>query len=196
MTSGVKGYDKGVNLEQLLALPFEEGVGLITQDVAHPHHPVAMSVVPPTWVARANGRGMLEFNGLSNYLKCLNAESADLNFTSGDYSIVSWINWVDTGSSEIIIGRYDLNVDGWELYLWNNVLQLRHNHVTFCPVDQVPCPPGFPRTGAYSYNWTPGVWWLMGVSRSGISARMYRNGQSLVVGASTGGLYADRCALF
>ena len=182
MVSGVKGYDKAINRNQLLALPFEEATGLVTQDVAKPHHPIDMSVVPPTWVALANDRGMLEFNGASNYLECAAASCADLDFITGDYSIAGWINWIDTTNSEIIIGRYGVSLDGWELYLWRtppNYLTLRHHHVSYCPSP--PCPPGNPRTGCYSVGWLPGQWWFMGVTRSGAYPKMFRNGEALEV---------------
>ena len=181
MVAGIKGYDKTINLEQLMALPFEEGTGLITQDVAKPHHPIIMSVVPPTWVALANDRGMLSFNGAANYLYSLAADTADLNFTSGDYSIAGWINWSVSALSQIVIGRYGVDLDGWELYLtdWLGVsLTLRHHHGSLAPV----------RTGCYSVEWTPDIWCFMGVTRAGAYPKMYRNGRPVGVTYDVGGL--------
>jgi len=201
MALGIKGYDKAIGLDQVLALPFEEGVGVVTQDVANPHHPMTMSVVPPTWVALANDRGMLEFNGLSNYLECPAADSGDLDFTTGDYSLAVWINWVSPGiaQSEILVARYEVNFTGWEPYLTEMAgpiyyLTLRHHHASFCPAYNAPCPPGNTRTGCYSVGWTPGIWCLLGITRSGAYPKHFRNGQSLEVGFDALGLHdPDPC---
>lgn len=193
------GFDKiRVHDGLLLGLPFREATGTVTRDVAKPHHGPVTLIGTPTWASlAANDLGILSFNGVTDYLECAAALTADLNFTSGDYSIVSWINWIDTGSSVMVMGRYGVDLDGWEVYFYagaQDFLQLRHHHASFCPPDQVPCPPGFPRTGAYSGGWTPGSWYLMGITRSGAYPRMYRNAQALTVGYSTGGVYdPDTC---
>ena len=166
----VSHYDSiSYNENVLLDLPFMEATGTVTRDIAKPHHLVSL-VNAPTWSTLGSGLGVLTFNGTNEYAQCLNADSADMEFTSGDYSIAGWINWTDTATSEIIIGRYELSVGGWELYLYNNAgtyyLTLRHHHAGG----------GTARTGANSTGWTPGSWVHFGVSRSGTSAQFYRNG--------------------
>lgn len=172
-------YDNLVwNREMLLDLPFREGQGIVTRDVAKPHHPITL-VNTPTWTALDSGKMTLDFDYASDeYLKCLAALCADLDFTSGDYSIGGWLNW--SGSqSHMVLARYELDVSGWELYFYNNILSLRHNHAAGTP----------DRTSAWSDGWTPNTWWFFVVSRSGAVATMYRNDEApLTVTHSVGGL--------
>lgn len=171
----------------LLDLPVREGVGTITKDLAKPHHPVSL-VGAPTWATLPTGLGVLSLNGVNQYLECLAADCADLDFTASDYSIGCWINWTDTGTSEIIVGRYRLDVSGWEIYLTNSgaafYLTERHHHAGGPSV----------RTACYSAGWTPGTTWFMGISRvAGGEGLHYRNGVPLTM--TTGGLLdPETCA--
>jgi len=180
-----KGYDKTINEGLLLALPFYEATGIITQDVAKPHHPVALHGFP-SWTPIASGMGVLEFNGTTDYLDSLAADTVDLDFITGDYSIVGWINYQTIAQSQIVIGRYGVDLDGWEVYLYsiNNTLNLRHHHASLAPT----------RTGCYSTGWTTGDWHLFGISRSGNYPLMYRNGEEIEVTYDVGGLQdPDAC---
>ena len=164
-------YDSlSYNRRMLLDLPFREGIGVVTQDVAKPHHPITM-VNTPTWNALGSGKMAINLNGTNEYLQCLSASCTDLDFTSGDYSIGGWINWTINEFSQIVIARYELSVDGWEVYLTNdgalNYLTLRHHHTAGATT----------RTAANSLGWTPGTLWHFGMSRSGTSALFYRNGE-------------------
>lgn len=180
------GYDKlSLDHEILLDLPFREGTGIITRDIAKPHHQDVDLVGVPTWVSLANGLGVLDFNGAGDYLECATAATADLDFTTSDYSIGGWINWASGNVSQIIIGRYFLDNNGWEIYLteWLGIFSLtnRHHH-SGTVVD------GHPRTAFNSQGWTQGTWHFMGISRSGNVAEHYRNGMDLATTFSTGGL--------
>ena len=164
-------YDNiSYNRRMLLDLPFREGIGIVTQDVAKPHHPITM-VNTPTWAALDSGKMTINLNGTNEYLQCLSASCTDLDFTSGDFSIGGWLNWTVDEFSQIVIARYELSVSGWELYLYNsgatNLLTLRLHHAAGATT----------RTGAYSDGWTPGTLWHFGVTRSGTSALFYRNGE-------------------
>ena len=175
-------YDKlGINEDIILDLPFREGVGAITRDVAKPHHPVTL-VGAPTWNSLGTGLMTLTLDGLTQYLQCLAGQSADLDFTSEDYSLGGWINWTVLEYSQIVIGRYFLDNNGWELYLTQAdsvyYLTLRHHHAAGASV----------RTACYSVGWTPGTPWLFGVSRSGNTAIHYRNGVAVETTHSEGGL--------
>ena len=114
------GFDKMTsNHELLMSLPFREGTGAITQDWAKPTREVDL-INAPTWTPIASGLPVMAFNGVDQYLECDTLETADLDFTIEDYSLVGWVNWTDTASSEIIIARYELdetgvNPCGWEL---------------------------------------------------------------------------------
>jgi len=170
--------DIDVNEDILLDLPFREGTGAITQDVAKPHHSVDL-IGAPTWTPLASNLMTLNMDGATQYLECQGADSADLDFTTHSYSIWGWLNWTVDDFSQIVIGRYELDQSGWELYLTQgaggNYLSLRHHH-------------GGTRTAAYSLGWTPGVDWFFGVVRFGTGVFMIRNGVAVTVTTSVGGL--------
>ncbi len=168
------------NIEALLDLPFREGVGTVTHDVARPHHPVAL-LNTPTWAWLASGLGAMAFNGTNEHLRSLGADTADLDFADGDYSIGLWF-YDDSGcgdDSEELINRFLLNNNGWELYLYTNqILTLRHHHAAGATT----------RTACYSEGWAPDVWNCVGISRSGATAQFYRNGEPVDTTCSVGGM--------
>ncbi len=167
----------------LLDIPFREGSGTITHDVAKPHHTMSL-INTPTWTAISSGLVVLDLNGSNEYLQEETLGStADLDFTSGDYSLSAWVNWTDTSSTYIIMGRYELSVSGWEFYITSTgtgtgTITLRHNHATEIT----------PRTACYSTGWTAGTWQHIGVSRDGLTAQHYRNGVAVTTTHSVGGL--------
>lgn len=116
--------------------------------------------------------------GQGVYLDCAAANCVDLDFIAGDYSLGIWFCWETTGASQIIIGRYEVDVSGWELYLWRAIgpidyLTLRHHHAATLVA-------GNPRSACYSVGWTPDTWWFMGVSRTGGGEGLfYRNGVAI-----------------
>ncbi|GAG58557.1 unnamed protein product [marine sediment metagenome] len=169
-------YDSiSYNQEMLLDLPLREGIGTITQDVAKPHHPITL-MNTPTWTQLANGLVVLTLNGTNEYLQCLNADCVDLEFTTGDYSLWGWINWSSGDDSQIVIGRYAVDIGGWELYLYddpNYYLTLRHHHAGGTAL----------RSGCYSGGWTQNTWYFVLVTRHGSTAQFYR-------GTPTGNLQA------
>ena len=177
-----KGYDKAINNDLLLALPFHEASGLITQDVAKPHHPVTLRGTIPSWATIASGLGMLNFNGAGDYLDSPAADTADLDFTTDDYSIAVWEYHEWTAQSQIVIARYAVDLDGWELYFWDtgpiNYLTLRHHHGSLAT----------DRTGCGSIGWDNNTWHLIGISRSGAYPLHYRNGMGVEVTYDVGGL--------
>lgn len=173
-----------INHSLLLGLPFREGAGVITHDEAKPvrlltqHVPGGGSFV---WGNLATGCPYLQFVAVGVgandgvYLDCLAADTGDLNFISGDYSIGGWFNWDSTGGeSEYIIGRGVVETDGWDMYLnisahlpTGNTLSQRHAHATGGA--------GNLKSECYSEGWTPGIWWFFGMSRSGLYPLHYRN---------------------
>jgi len=165
--------DLAIYESMLLDLPFREGVGTITKDVAKPHHPVTL-VNTPTWTTSSSGLTVLALNGTNEYLQCLNASSADLGFTTGDYSIGGWFYWQTGDDSQIIAGRYQLNVGGWEIYTYddaNAYLTLRHHHAGGSAL----------RSACYSGGWVKDTWHFLGISRTGGgNAIFYRNGMALI----------------
>ena len=180
----VKGYDKiDLNYGVLLDLPFNEGSGIITRDIAKPHHQEVSLVGPPAWgkVALSN-TNVLVLNGATDYLECPAIDTVDLDFTSEDYSIGVWINWTSLGgvTSSYIIGRGAVENDGWDTYLnlsgGLNTLSQRHAHVSGGG--------GNLKSECFSTGWTPGIWWFFGMSRSGLYTPHYRNGVALTMSYS------------
>lgn len=174
------GYDKlSLDHNLLFDLPFREGIGAITQDIAKPHHPVTL-VNTPTWATLASNLGVLELDGATEYLQSLAADTVDLDFIATDYSIGCWFNWEVSEDDQHIIGRYRVDLDGWEVYLYqpNETLTLRHHHSLGATL----------RTACYSFGWTQNVWHFIGISRSGDNALHYRNGMSVPSTVSLGGL--------
>ena len=167
------GYDKfSLDHGLLLDLPFREVAGFVTRDIAKPHHQDVALQGFAGWLLLANGLGVMAFNGLMDYLDCPAAATGDLDFTTGDYSIAVWMYHTASAQSDIIIGRYGVDLDGWELYIGPTVprtIDLRHHHSSL-PED---------RDGCYSEDWPDNTWYLVGVSRSGLYPLMYRNGLPL-----------------
>jgi hypothetical protein len=183
------GYDNlSVNMQMLLGLPFEEGTGAITRDIAKPHHQDIDLINTPTWASLASGLGVIQLNGTNEYLELASADSLDLDFTTEDYSIGGWVYWSSGDTSQIIIGRYDVDVafTGWELYLTEyggNLSLTIRNHHSLTIVD------GHPRSACTSTGWTQDTWLFFGVSRaSNSNAVHYRNGEYVPVSCSNGGM--------
>lgn len=145
-----------------------------------------------TWVQEYDGSLWLpQFNGTTAYMDRAHADTEALGITGGlleGYTIMGWINWTDTTNSEIIIGRYEVDVGGWELYLYHDGLGVyslnqRHHHAGTV-ID------GHPRTASYSNDWIEGMTWHFAVvfNGNGTDATHYRNGVAVAVVSSTGGM--------
>lgn len=179
----VIAHDKlRLNHQLLLSLPFREMTGQRLKDRAIPHHVIighnltwssGMPIIP-------SQLGLGVFNGATAYADGAAINTADLNFITGDYSIAGWVFYQVTAMSQIVMGRYAVDLDGWELYLHdpNETLSLRHHHGSL-PTT---------RTACYSFGWNTSGWHLFGISRSGSYPRHFRNGAELEVIYSAGGL--------
>ncbi len=159
----------------LLSLPFFEGSGAaVVRDIARPHHVVSQTNAP-TWSQLPSGQYVMTFNGINEYLSGTGAGTADLDFTSGDFSIVMWayIDYMD--SAMILAGRYELDASGWELYTFNYYLNLRSHQAGA-------------HTSCYGKTYNPDVWMLMGLSRSGAYPRFWRDGREMEATYEAGGI--------
>lgn len=201
----MRSYDSvPVNSDLVLDLPYREGSGVLTYDHAKPHH--AMTLNDPgggsfAWTTLASGLMVPRFVTIGGgatdgvYIDSPGAGSADLNFTTGSYSLSAWVNWADaSGWSQIVMGRNEVNVSGWELFLTasagatKNNLTVRHSHASLTPNLASSC---------FSVGWTQGQWVMVGVSRTvGILTQQhYKNGVPLKMNyESTGMLDAETCA--
>ncbi len=174
------GYDNlPVNVGLLLDLQLKSGSGLIAHDSSDAHHEDIDLNGPPVWSQRPNDLNYLNFDGAADYLDCLAANTADLDFTNDDYSLAVWVNRGASVNPDIVIARYGVDLDGWELYLETNggvdYLTLRHHHATLGG--------GNLRDGCYSVGWGPGEWILLTITRdaSSLYPKMYRNGSEVQV---------------
>lgn len=162
-------YDSlDINRDIRLDLPLREGIGTITQDVAKPHHPVTLHNTP-AWTILDSHLGCLTLDGVNEHLRSLAADTADLDFTSNDYSLGGWFFIASGGNdNKTLMSRFLLDNNGWELYHYTNaILTLRHHHsLTPHPIN--------PRSGIYSTGWAFNKWWFMGISRHGSSVQFWR----------------------
>lgn len=170
------GYDNlALNHGIVLDLPFREATGLITHDVAKPHH-IATLTGPPVWtdvLAAAIGPsdlGILQLNGVNQYLQIPGADTEDLDFT-GDFSLAAWVHPIYTAQAMVIMCRNTTDLCGWCMFLYDNpelgpLLTLRTNQAG----DHTEC---------YAAGFTDSESQLIGFSRdsAGLSATAYRNGK-------------------
>jgi len=183
----VAGYDKKSmqHDELLLSLPFTAGVGAVVGDIAKPHHYTTSNMA---WASLVSGLPVGSFDGATQYAQILAAASGDLDITTEDYSVVGWVYYQSTLQSQIVIGRYGVDLDGWEVYLdeSSETLSLRHHHSSLAPDNRDAC---------YSEGWLLNTWYLFGISRDSLYPTMYRNGEEMSVTYETGGLKdPDTCA--
>jgi len=171
-------YDSvGYNREIVLDLPLREATGGITQDVAKPHHPMTMFNTP-TWTQLGSGLWVLTMDGVNQYLRCVAASCADLDFTTTDYTIAGWIYLATGGASQSqdLVSRFSLDSSGWELYSYvNGIITMRHHHAAGATA----------RTAFYSSNWAFNTWYFLMVTRSGTSGQFYRGTPGGTFGAVT-----------
>lgn len=174
------GYDKKSmqHDQMLLSLPLIEVPTGEIYDLTKPHHYVLGNV---SWAQLASGLPVLSLDGAAEYADILAADSADLDITTEDYSVAGWVYYQSTSLTQLLIGRYGVDLDGWEIYLYeaNQTLSLRHHHPSIGPPD---------RSGCYSEGWALNNWYLFGISRDSAYPRMYRNGEEVEVTYDAGGL--------
>lgn len=150
------------NRDLLLYTPFREGAGAITRDWAKPYHPLALGGTP-TWTHLDNDLTVLDFD-TPDEVTCAGADSADLDFTSEDFSLAAWAYHDNVTSAHVIMNRGQLNVCGWEWYTAVNNLALRTNQAAS-------------REGASAIGCIViGLWQFLAVTRTGLVAQVYVNG--------------------
>lgn len=157
-----------LNEDLLLSLPMREATGTATtQDVAKPHHPITL-VHAPVWTQITSALYVLDFNsGDPDYIECPAADSADLNFTSGDFSAVVWTYAHTFAATHLLFSRRSYNTDGWcfgyniGYGLYAGTYQAGDNQSSrgyFNPTNQ---------------------WVLAGLSRQGTSIRVFSWGRDI-----------------
>jgi hypothetical protein len=181
----MRGFDKlAINRNLLFGLTLEEGVGTLAHDRARPHHASTLTGTP-TWASIASGLSVLEFlNAHPDFIQCPAAATADLNFTSGDFSMAVWFWPAYFDNHQALLCRGVLNVDGWRLWIVSTP-QLRFE-TSQAGANQA------------SYTDSPSAivqrWSLWGMSRSGSLVSLYHNGidRTSVAGSHTNPTGANR----
>jgi hypothetical protein len=164
--STVAGFDRlSYHRDLLLCLQLREGDGTMTQDWAKPYHPMTLGGAP-AWTHLDNDLTVLEFVPATfDEISCPGADSADLDFTSGDFTLAAWAYHDDVGSAHVIFNRGSLNTCGWEWYTAMNNLALRTNQLGS-------------REGASGIGCiTTGEWQFLATVRTGLTAAMYLDGE-------------------
>lgn len=166
MSRQVQGFDrKRYNQEILLSLRFTEGATAITQDWSKIHRPVTLDG-SPTWTNLANDLTVLEFSGgAADRLICTGANSADLDFTTENFSLACWCYSTDYGNASVIMNRGVLDTCGWEWYGYVANLAIRTN--------QAGDREGATAVGVLEED----VWQFLGFIRYGLVGQMYVDGR-------------------
>jgi hypothetical protein len=168
-----RGYDNYiVNQELLLDLQFSEGTGTNVQDWAKPHHVCALAGTPPSWAALGNDLPYLDFDSTAprDYIISVAGVTGDLNFTTGDFSCAVWIR-PDAGGNRYLFARGFVNTDGW-VFFYDTDEALTFGTYQAAAEQYT--------TGATN-DVTLSVWSLIGVTRSGATARVYVDGVETTV---------------
>jgi hypothetical protein len=170
----MRGFDKeAINSQLLLGLPFVEGTGIITQDIAKPHHPVALTNTP-TWTTLASGLQVLDFNAaIPEFLESPTVSTADLDFTSGDFSVAIWAYIDSLADIRELFCRGLTTNDGWRIFIMDDGrLGIQTNQAAAAQTS-------LSAVGEITIN----NWGLLSASRSGTRGRVYKNGQDVTVTA-------------
>lgn len=184
----MKGYDNiPLNHGIVLDLPFREATGLITHDIANPHHIADLTGHAPTWTdvltegIGPSALGILQLNGVNQFLEIPGADTLDLDFT-GDFSLATWVYPIYGATAMVIMCRNTTDVDGWCMFLFDNatlgpLLSLRTNQAAS-------------HTECWAAGFTDSVPQLVGFSRdsAGLSAQAYRNGRPVTTNMGAGGM--------
>ena len=155
-----------INRNIALDLPYREGIGTRTEDIAR-RDPLFTLVNTPPWTTLDSHLTVLSFNGTNEYIWASGVDTTLLDFTGHPYSLAGWIFLTSGGThdSQDLLSRFVLNNNGWELYSYTNgIITMRHHHAAGATL----------RTGFYSTGWAFNTWYFLALSRTGTSGQFYR----------------------
>ena len=164
-------------IDLLLDLQFRRSISDKVDDWAAPHHPVTRNPggAPggPAWADLANDLTVLNFNSATpDFLESPQADTVDLNFTTSDFSMVTWVYLDSLASDVMIICRGSLSMDGWLFMVKaNGRIELRTNRGGMSGVGA--SAPGEITTHA---------WNLIGATRDGTTGKIYNMGVDVSYG--------------
>ena len=156
----------------VFSLPMREGAG-VPHDVARPHHPMSLGGAP-TWTKIApSGIWVMDFNGTNDYLQCAAKSSTDLDFTSGDFSMVVWLYPHMLLSNGRFLNKGAGGQSGWG---W----RIGASATAFYT-----CQAGEATQSSADSGIAANTWTLRGISRVGASIRIYAAGVDATATAGT-----------
>lgn len=166
------GYDNiSLNYQQVLAITMRENVGLLAHDVARPgatlNHTMTLNGPPTWWNLALSNLSLLNFNAATpDWLDCSGVNTADLDFTTENFSLGAWICLSDLTANRSLICRGFLDADGY-------YIQVLINGSLFFITNQA--------AASQFTTSAPGDivinnWYLVGVSRVDAVALLYVNG--------------------
>jgi len=107
------GYDKrSVYQTLLLGLTLEEMTGAEAFDRGKPHQTHTLSGVP-LWSTMFDNPILVFDSTTPDFLVCPNADSGDLNFQFGDFSLLCWVYAGDLSAQRMIFCRGITDSSGW-----------------------------------------------------------------------------------
>lgn len=161
-------WDKYYTQNLYLWLPLNEGVGALVHDRS------MQMVTPftlhgtPVWTQLASGIMVLDFDATNpDWLDCPAGSTGPLDFTSGDFSIGVWAK-INDAVTRTLLCRGVANTDGWLVHVSNT------GRVGFAT-----CQAGGTQTTYSAVAITAGVWYFIGISRSGADALTFVNGEDV-----------------
>lgn len=179
------GYDN-IALHHSLCLnismdEWSAGATYLTHDLSKVHH--QFTVHGAAWgTIAASGQPYLHLDGGNDYLECPAADSADLNVTTEDLTLLMWINPDISGAAELLLNQGVVDVDGFEFFEFNTNLSFRLNQGGgHTDISAVAC-------------LTAGIWQLISVTRSGANGQFYVNGLPVATIGSGALVDAVSCA--
>lgn len=167
------GYDSiSLNYQQSLAITMRENIGVLAHDVARPaatlNHTMTLNGATIAWASLAlSNLSYITFNPATpDWLDCSAVNTADLDFTTGDFSLAAWICLSDLTANRSLICRGFLDTDGYYIQvLINGSLFFITNQAAASQI-----------TTSAAGDIVINTWYLVGVSRSGAGALLYVNG--------------------
>ena len=160
-----------INESLLLCLKMKEGSGLITQDWAIPHHKNPTLTGAPSWAVLASDKNVLDFDIANpDFIKILQADTVDLNFTTDDFSLGVWIYANTLSSTSFLFERGLVNTDGYQFIIGSR------GKLVFTTSQG----------GAIQETFTDDStivtekWYFLMLTRSGAVAKIYVNGVNVV----------------
>jgi len=163
------GYDNHILGNQcVLDLPFEEMSGVVTYCRGKTDIVATLTGVP-VWTQLASGLPYLEFDAATpDYVDALAADTTGLNFIGGDFSMMIWAKADVLTASHTFLCRGLANVDGWRFYCTVGGI---FGFISYSGPATV--------VASDSGEIVTGIWYLLGLSRTGTSVRLHKNGRDV-----------------